>query len=125
MRGAAKKSTGRRVIPAGLPVTLATIGFLVTFTVRSWDQGRWRPGQAADYGIAGASQQSATARRTALETAAVKPPQPLESVLRQEAIRLRARAMPVRPAAPPAIAPAAAIYLAERSREETHNGRLR
>lgn len=126
MRRAARKSWERspnrsranRIIAAALPFALACAGFLVTLTVRSWDQGLSRPGQAADREIVGASPLEATAHKVA--------PQPFESVLSQEAVQLRVRAMPARPpAAPTTIASVAAIYLAERNREETHNGKLR
>lgn len=107
---------GYRLIPAAL----ASVGFLVTFSVRSWQQGLWHAGQAADYATVTAIQQAAAAR------AATSPPEtarPLESVLRQEAARLRA--LPIR-TAPPLVASAdAQHYLAERGREEGHDGRLR
>lgn len=97
-----------------IPAALAVAGFLMTCTIRGWHEGLWLPDQAVDYRIVSAPQQPATARsRAAL---------PLESVLQQEAARLRA--VPV-PAAPSAVVPAAATYLAERDRESSHSVRSR
>jgi hypothetical protein len=101
---------GSRIIPAAL----ASVAFLVTFTIRSWHEDLWRPTQAADYEIVRTSQQPAIARRTSVAA-------PLAVVLRQEAARLRA----AMPAAPSAVAPAAPDYLAERDREASHSGRMR
>jgi hypothetical protein len=96
-----------------IPAALAVVGFLMTFTIRGWHEGLWLPDQAVDYRIVSAPQQPATARsRAAL---------PLDSVLRQEAARLRA----VPPAAASAVAPAASTYLAERDREASHSVRSR
>jgi hypothetical protein len=116
---------GQRILPAALPVALASIGFLVTFTVRSWNEGLWHPGNAAAYVMSSSTQHHAAAHAPSVMASAVRRPQPLASVLRQEVARLRGRVAAVLPAAAPAIAPAAAIYLAERDREESHNGRLR
>jgi hypothetical protein len=101
---------GYRIIPAAL----ASSGFLVTFTIRSWHEDLWHTGRAADYVTVSATQQPAIARSTSVAA-------PLESVLRQEAARLRA----AMPAAPSAVAPAASDYLFERDREASHSGRLR
>jgi hypothetical protein len=107
---------GYRMIPAAL----ASVGFLVTFAVRSWNEDLWHAGQAADYVTPSATQQVATARTAAPP---LESPRPLESVLRQEVARLRAAPMS---AVPPTVAlPDAQRYLAERDREESHNGRLR
>lgn len=120
MRGATKKSAGRkhpapsmgyRIIPAAL----AGVGFLATFTIRSWHEDLWRPTQAADYEIVSTPQQPVIAGRTSVAA-------PLAVVLRQEAARLRAVPMP---AAPSAVAPAASNYLAERDRETRHSARMR
>jgi hypothetical protein len=97
-----------------IPAALAIVGFLMTFTIRGWHEGLWLPDQAVDHRIVSAPQQSATARNRAAP--------PLDSVLRQEAARLRAVPLP---AAPSAVAPAASNYLAERDREASHSGRSR
>lgn len=109
---------GHRVIPA----TLASVGFLVTFTVRSWHQDLWSPRQTTDYGIASASRQQPTAPGMPIAAPSRESPQPLASVLRQEATRMRAEPTAV---SPPAVVPPAAAYLAERDRETGHDGRLR
>jgi hypothetical protein len=125
MRAAVKKSSGRKFSARSLghrwiPAALASIGFLVTFSVRSWQQGLWHSGQAADYATVSAIQQAAHARTAAAPPESARP---LESVLGQEAARLRALPMPT---APSAVASAdAQHYLAERDREESHDGRLR
>ena len=107
---------GYRLIPAAL----ASVGFLVTFSVRSWQQDLWHSGQAADYASVSAIQQAAPARTAA---APLESARPLETVLRQQAARLRALPMPTAPAA--VAAADAQHYLAERDREESHDGRLR
>jgi hypothetical protein len=125
MRAAVKKSSGRKssARPPGyrwIPAALASVGFLVTLSVRSWQQGFWHSGQAADYATMSAIQQAAPARPAASPPESARP---LESVLRQEAARMRALPMPT---APSAVASAdAQHYLAERDREESHDGRLR
>jgi hypothetical protein len=97
-----------------IPAALAVVGFLMTFTIRGWHEGLWLPDQAVDYRIVSAPRRAAAARnRAAL---------PLDSVLRQEAARLRAVPLP---AAPSAVAPAASAYLAERDREASHSVRSR
>jgi hypothetical protein len=101
---------------------LASFAFLVTFTIRSWHEGIWRPGQAADYGIGSAIQHSATARGTSIAAPPLEAAPPLATVLRQEAARLRAAPMP---AVPSAVAASASDYLAEREREAGHSGRMR
>jgi hypothetical protein len=97
-----------------IPAALAVVGFLMTFTIRGWHESLWRPDQPVDYRIVSAPQQPATAQSKAAL--------PLESVLQQEAARLRAVPMP---AAPSAVAPAASTYLAERDREAGHSVRSR
>jgi hypothetical protein len=119
MRGAARKSSARSVAARSLgyrciPAALAIVGFLMTFTIRGWHAGLWLRDQAVDYRIVGVPQQAASARSRAVL--------PLESVLQQEAARLRAIPMP---AAPSAVAPAASSYLAERDREASHSVRSR
>ncbi|HUA24143.1 MAG TPA: hypothetical protein VMA54_08505 [Steroidobacteraceae bacterium] len=109
---------GHRIIPAAL----ASVGFLVTFTVRSWHRDLWSPHPASSYATASATQQQAAARGTSIATPPPESQPPLASVMRQEAARLRA--LPTR-AALPAVAPSARGYLAERDREMGHDGRLR
>jgi hypothetical protein len=108
---------GHRIIPAAL----ASVGFLVTFTVRSWHQDLWSPRQVSDSGIARATEQHTASSGT---STAARPasPQPFASVMQQEATRLRA--LPT-PATPVAVTPTATAYLAERDRESGHDGRLR
>jgi len=103
-----------------LPAALASVGFLVTFTVRSWHDDLWSSRHAADLGITSTIQQAAAPHSTSIAAPALESPPPLESALRQEAARLRA--MPA-PAAPSAVTPAAAVYLADRDREENHSAR--
>jgi hypothetical protein len=111
--------TRHRIIPAAL----ASVGFLLTFTIRSWHEDLWRPGQTADYEIASTPQPLATARGASIAVPPLESVRPLESVLREEAARLRAAQTS---AAPSAVASAdAQHYLAERGREESHNGRMR
>jgi hypothetical protein len=109
---------GHRIIPAAL----ASLGFLVTFTVRSWHQDLWSPRQASDYGIVSVAQQHAAVRGNSIAASPPESPQPLASVLRQQAARLRA--IPTS-TVPSAAVPPAAAYLAERDREGSHDGRLR
>lgn len=109
---------GHRIVPAAL----ASVGFLVTFTVRSWHRDLWSPRQDSNYAIANTTQQQAAARGRSSAAPAPGSRPPLASVMQQEVARLRA--LPTR-AAPPAAAPAATAYLAERDREMGHDGRLR
>jgi len=103
-----------------LPAALASVGFLVTFTVRSWHQDLWSSRQAVDRGIASATQQLPAAHGAAIAAPALESPPPLESALRKEAARLRAAA----PAAPSAATPSAAVYLADEERQENHSARM-
>jgi hypothetical protein len=124
MRSAAAKFAARRLSARSLgyrciPAALAIVGFLMTFTIRGWQEGLWLPDPAVDHAIVSAPQQGATARRSAK----LESPLPLESVLRQEAVRLRAAPMPNAPSA--VVSADAQHYLAERDREESHDGRLR
>lgn len=128
MRGAARKSPVRKA-PAPsmgfriIPAALACAGFLVTFTVRSWHEGLWRPSQAADYGIVSAPRQPANSPKTSLAASAFQSAPRLASVLPQQPTRPRATPMPT---ATSAVAPAdAAHYLAERAREAGRSGRMR
>ena len=127
MLGATKKSAGRKhPAPAMgyriIPAALASVGFLMTFAIRSWHEDLWRPTQAANYEIVGTPQQPAIVRRTSV-AAPLESARPLESVLREQAARVRAAQTS---SAPSAIASAdAQHYLAERDREEGHNGRMR
>jgi hypothetical protein len=104
-----------------IPAALASVGFLLTFTIRSWHDGLWRPGQAADPVIVSTPRQPAASRATPLAARRLGSALPLASVLQQEAVQLRAVPMP----AASAVAPAASDYLAERDREVSHSGRLR
>jgi hypothetical protein len=114
------RSTGHRIIPAAL----ASVGFLVTFTVRSWQQDLWSPRQASYNAAVSVTQQHAAARWTPNVGGPVESPPPLASVLRQEAVRLRTIPTATAPSAGMPAA-AAAAYLAERDRETRHDGRLR
>jgi hypothetical protein len=106
-----------------IPAALASVGFLVTFTVRSWHEGLWRAGQAADYAMVSTPRQPAVARRTSIAPPPLESFPQLTSVLAQEVARSRAAQTP---ATSPALAPTdAPHYLAERDREAAHSGRMR
>jgi hypothetical protein len=106
-----------------IPTALACAGFLVTFTVRSWHEGLWRPGQATDQETVSTPRQPAAAHSTSIAPLPLESIPQLASVIKQEVARSRAAQVP---ATSPALAPTdAPHYLAERDRETAHSGRMR
>jgi hypothetical protein len=133
MRGAAKKSSGKKSSSPGLaalsmgqriiPAALASVGFLVTFTVRSWHQDLWRPGQATDHALVTTARPTAGAHKTSIATPPLGSSLRFAAVFTQEVARSRAASVAASAAA--AAPPDASHYLAERDREVAHSGRLR
>jgi hypothetical protein len=128
MRAAAKKSkSSPRKFPTpslgerSLPAALAIVGFLVTYTVRSWDQGFWPQSQVVDHAIA--TRVPDDAHEASIGAHPIHSA-PFASVLTKVAAISRvSRVAPESPT--PSVAPAdARHYLADRDREEDH-GRLR
>ena len=122
-----------RVIPAAL----AVVSFLVTFTILSWQEGRWPLGKAAAHSIeAGPARKAAVvpamppqANRSSWSTARPRLPRPAYPAADFAGATRIALVRTQRPAAQeessvPADAPAAPAsageYLAERARETTH-----
>lgn len=129
MRGTARKYSRREfrpslISPRIVPALLASIGFVVTFTIRSWQADLWDPGQRADHASVGAPQPTATAQRTLTLAPWPRRTLLLPSVPVSPATpRLNVAFMP---AAGSATMPAdASNYLHERAREENHSSRTR
>lgn len=111
------------MIPRMIPTVLASIGFLVTFTIRSWQEGRWPLGGAADYAIVGTLRDPAAARRVSITAPPLGSASPHEAVLPRETVQSHGAPTP---AAESMVAPVAgADYLGERTREASHSGRMR
>ena len=112
--------------PRIIPAALASIGFLVTFTARSWQAGLWHSGRTADYATASAPLHFAAARK--IETSTLGPwlvqDPPVASVIsRHGGHGPKSGSMLV--ARSPPLLTNAAKFLDERIREESHSSRMR
>lgn len=89
-------------------IALASIGFLVTFTIRSWHAGLWPRSEPAGYASVSAPRLPTARLRMAVASS------PFESTP---------------PLAPATMSTVASIdapdYLGERAREASHSGRMR
>lgn len=108
--------------PPIIPAILASAGFLLTFTIRSWHAGIWHRGEATDYAIVSTPQQPDSARTRSGARSPFAPGPRLASVLPQESARPRDALLP---SAEPAVTPVdTSGYLSERAREGTHSSRM-
>jgi hypothetical protein len=127
MRGGARKSPAREfpvrlMIHRLIPAILASVSFLVTYTVRSWHEGRWPLGAVAIHADISASRQPSAARSMAIAAPPLKSAAPLGWVLPPKTILSHETLMP---AAEPAVATAdAPAYPGEMAREANHSSRM-
>lgn len=109
--------------PRVLPAVLASVGFLATLTVRSWQGDLRHRGAAAAGATASISPRSAAARGTPAPARLRQAPLLASIGLPQEGARPDDAS---RPATEPAIVLTGAVdFLDERAREETHSSRMR
>lgn len=109
--------------PRIIPVILASAGFLVTFTIRSWQEGVWFLDKSTDYAMVSSARPPATAHRMTTPASPFASAQPLAPALIPQATRPHEAA-----ATPPVSAPTpvnAQHYLSERAGGEGHSSRTR
>jgi len=102
---------------------LASVGFLVTFTIRSWHEGLWPLDGATRHAIVSTPRQPAPARETSVAASPFEPGPPLAAAPAQEIAWPRAARMPT--VASAVTLAAAPDYLDARAREARHSSRMR
>lgn len=107
--------------PRIIPALLASLGFLATFTIRSWHADLWHLGRGTDIGLVSTSPSPAAADSKSIAAAPPPSRQQLPSPALQQSARRREMPLPT-PRRLVTFSDARA-FMRERAREADHSAR--